>query len=388
MMASRFQKIRLTLCAAMCCLSPLLFCPFAAQAATEGITQEPFGTLPSGQTVSLFTLTNRQGMVIKITNYGGTVTSILVPDRHGKFGDVVLGFNSLDGYLNVKGGPYFGALIGRYANRIARGKFTLDGKQYTLAINNPPNCLHGGKIGFDKKLWAATPIHTSKGVGLSLRLFSPDGEEGFPGNLAVHVVYTLTDDNGLKIDYTAVTDKDTVVNLTNHSYFNLNGEGSGDVLGQKLMIAADRFTPIDKTSIPLGPQRAVAGTPFDFRRSHAIGKGINLPNQQLKNGNGYDHNFVLNHPKDTLGLAARAYSPKTGRVLTVYTTQPGVQLYTGNFLDGANIGKGGKPYNKHGAFCLETQHFPDSPNHPKYPTTELKPGQVFRETTIDRFSVK
>ncbi len=358
----------------------------AAQAAPDTITQNPFGTAPGGQAVSLYTLTNRHGMTVKITNYGGIVTSILVPDRNGKLGDVVLGYDSVAGY--IKGSPYFGALIGRYANRIAKGKFGLDGKVYTLAVNNGVNHLHGGKIGFDKKVWAATPLHMKSGVGLSLKLYSPDMEEGYPGSLAVHVVYTLSDDNALKINYTAVTDKDTVLNLTNHSYFNLNGAGNGTVLGQRMMINADRYTPIDKTSIPLGPLAPVAGTPFDFRRSHVIGERIEQKNTQLKNGAGYDHNFVLNHSGHSLILAAQAYSPKTGRVLTVYTTEPGIQLYTGNFLDGTNVGKGGKVYNKRGAFCLETQHFPDSPNHPAFPTTMLRPGQVYRQTTIDQFSTR
>ena len=358
----------------------------AAQAAPDTITQKPFGTAPGGQAVSLYTLTNRHGMTVKVTNYGGIVTSILVPDRNGKLGDVVLGYDSVAGY--IKGSPYFGALIGRYANRIAKGKFSLDGKAYTLAVNNGVNHLHGGKIGFDKKVWAATPLHISSGVGLSLKLYSPDMEEGYPGSLAVHVVYTLSDDNALKINYTAVTDKDTVLNLTNHSYFNLNGAGSGTVLDQRMMINADRYTPIDKTSIPFGPLASVTVTPFDFRRPHAIGERIEQSNTQLKNGAGYDHNFVLNHTGHSLILAARAYAPKTGRILTVYTTQPGIQLYTGNFLDGTNVGKGGKVYNKRGAFCLETQHFPDSPNHLAYPTTTLKPGQVFQQTTIDQFSTR
>ena len=367
-------------------LSTLSLAAGAAIAAPDTITQKPFGTAPGGQKVSLYTLTNRSGMVVKITNYGGIVTSILVPDRNGKMGDVVLGYDNVAGY--IKGSPYFGALIGRYANRIAKGKFTLNNKTYTLAVNNGVNHLHGGKIGFDKKVWAASPVRVSNGVGLSLNLYSPDMEEGYPGNLAVHVIYSLTDDNALKIAYTAITDKATVLNLTNHSYFNLNGAGSGTVLDQTMMINANRYTPIDKTSIPFGLLAPVAGTPFDFRRPHAIGARINMANLQLKNGAGYDHNFVLNHTGNSLVLAARAYSPKTGRVLTVSTTEPGVQLYTGNFLDGTNIGKGGKVYNKRGAFCLEAQHFPDSPNQKAFPTTTLRPGQVYRQTTIDKFSTR
>ena len=358
----------------------------AAQAAPDSVTQRPFGTAPNGQAVSLYTLTNRHGMVVKITNYGGIVTSMLVPDRNGKLGDVVLGYDNVAGY--IKGSPYFGALVGRYANRIARGKFTLNGKTYTLAVNNGVNHLHGGKIGFDKKVWAAIPVEMKNGAGLSLSVYSPDREEGYPGNLSVHVVYTLLDDNALKITYTAITDKPTVLNLTNHSYFNLNGAGSGTILDHTLLINASRYTPIDKTSIPLGPMAPVAGTPFDFRHAHAIGERINQVNTQLKNGAGYDHNFVLNHTGHSLILAARAYAPKTGRVLSVYTTEPGVQLYAGNFLDGTNVGKGGKVYNKRGAFCLETQHFPDSPNQKAFPTTTLNPGQVYRQTTIDQFTTR
>ena len=358
----------------------------AASAAPGSIAQKPFGTAPSGQAVSLYTLTNSHGMVVKITNYGGIVTSILVPDRRGKLDDVVLGYDNVAGY--IKGSPYFGALVGRYANRIAKGKFTLNNKTYTLAINNGVNHLHGGKIGFDKKVWAASPVRIPNGVGLSLTAYSPDMEEGYPGNLAVHVVYSLTDDNALKIAYTATTDKPTVLNLTNHSYFNLNGAGSGTILDHTLMINANRYTPIDQTSIPFGLLAPVAGTPFDFRRPHVIGERINAANLQIKNGAGYDHNFVLNHRGNSLIVAARAYSPKTGRVLTVSTTEPGVQLYTGNFLDGTNIGKGGKVYNRRNAFCLETQHFPDSPNQKAFPTTVLRPGQVYRQTTIDKFSTR
>ncbi len=357
-----------------------------ASAAPGSITQKPFGTAPSGQAVSLYTLTNSHGMVVKITNYGGIVTSILVPDRRGKLDDVVLGYDNVAGY--IKGSPYFGALVGRYANRIAKGKFTLNNKTYTLAVNNGVNHLHGGKIGFDKKVWAASPVRIPNGAGLSLTLYSPDMEEGYPGNLAVHVVYSLTDDNALKIAYTATTDKPTVLNLTNHSYFNLNGAGSGTILDHTLMINANRYTPIDKTSIPFGLLAPVAGTPFDFRRPHVIGERINAANLQIKNGAGYDHNFVLNHRGSSLIVAARAYSPKTGRVLTVSTTEPGVQLYTGNFLDGTNVGKGGKVYNRRNAFCLETQHFPDSPNQKAFPTTTLRPGQVYRQTTIDKFSTR
>ncbi|MGI4787565.1 MAG: aldose epimerase family protein [Janthinobacterium lividum] len=356
--------------------------------AADTITRKSAGQSPDGKMVLLYTLTNARGSQVQITNFGGTVMSIKVPDRRGQLGDVVLGYDSPSRYFTNPGGTYFGALVGRYANRIAKGKLTVDGKTYQLAINNKPNTLHGGKVGFNLKVWTAAPVRVARGVGLALRYVSSDGEENFPGTVSVKVIYTFTDDNALKIDYTATTDKDTVVNLTNHSYFNLNGAGSGTILDNRVMINADRFTPMDATSIPLGPQRSVVGTPFDFRRPTAVGARINQPDQQLENGHGYDHNFVLNRTGPGLSLAARVFAPRTGRVLTVYTTQPGVQLYTGNFLDGTLHGKGGKAYVHRGALCLETQHFPDSPNEPSYPTTLLKPGQVYHQTTVYQFSVR
>ena len=359
----------------------------ASAASADSITQKPFGKTASGQALSLYTLTNAHGAQVQITNFGGTVTSIKVPDRRGRLGDVVLGYSSSANYQTNAGGTYIGALIGRYANRIAKGKFTLDGKTYQIAINNPPNSLHGGKVGFNLKVWSAVPVHAAHGVGLALRYVSPDGEENYPGNLTVKVVYTFTDDNALRIDYTATTDKDTVVNLTNHSYFNLNGAGSGTVLDHRMLINANKFTPVDATSIPLGPLRSVAGTPFDFRRPTAIGARINQPDRQLLFGHGYDHNFVLNRAGAGPSLAARVYAPRTGRVLTVLTTEPGVQLYTGNFLTGTLRGNGGV-YVRRGAFCLETQHFPDTPNQRSYPATTLKPGQTYRQTTIYQFSVR
>ncbi len=358
--------------------------------AADTVTRKSFGQA-GGKPISLYTLTNAHGAQVQITNFGGTITSIKVPDRRGNLGDVVLGYDTSANYVANKGGTYFGALIGRYANRIAKGHLVVDGAPYQLAINNNGNTLHGGKVGFNQKIWAAAPVPAKHGVALALRYVSPDGEENFPGTLTVKVVYTWTDDNALKIDYTATTDKDTVVNLTNHSYFNLNGAGSGTVLDHRLMLNADRFTPVNAVAIPLGPLRPVAGTPFDFRHPVAIGSRINQPNQQLKFGEGYDHNFVLNgyRPGSAVPrLAARVYAPRTGRVLTAYTTEPGIQLYTGNFLDGTIHGKGGKAYVRRGAFCLESQHFPDSPNHPAYPTTLLKPGQTYRQTTVFQFSIR
>lgn len=362
---------------------------FAAATHASAITRKPFGHMPDGRAVYLYTLSNSAGMQVKITTYGGTVTSIVVPDRRGRMGDVVLGYNDLPDYLADKNGTYFGALIGRYGNRIAKGRFTLDGKTYQLYVNNPPNSLHGGKYGFNKKLWSATPTRRHGTVGLALTYVSRDGEESYPGDLRVRVVYTLTDDlNALKIDYTATADKDTVLNLTNHCYFNLDGAGNGDVLGTRLMINADHYTPIDKNLIPTGEIASVAGTPFDFRKPTAIGARIGDDNEQLANAGGYDHNFVLNGPRGKLGLAATAYSPKSGRELSVYTTQPGVQFYSGNFLNGTNIGIGAKVYKKHYGFCLETQHYPDSPNHANFPSTELKPGELYHQTTIYQFSVR
>ncbi len=353
------------------------------RAANPGMERRTFGKMANGQAIDLYTLTNRNGMEVGITNYGGRVVSILVPDRMGKLADVVLGFDSLDGYLSDN--PYFGALVGRYANRIAHGSFALDGVHYTLARNNGPNSLHGGLEGFDKRVWKAREFSGDQ-PALELTYLSKDGEEAYPGNLSVKVVYSLTDSNELRVDYTATTDKDTVLNLTNHSYFNLAGQGNGDVLKHELMIPADRFTPIDDTLIPTGELRTVEGTPFDFRKSSAIGARINENNEQLKFGKGYDHNFVLNQEGDGLTLAARVTEPESGRVLEVLTTQPGLQFYSGNFLDGTIHGKGGKIYGRRSALCLETQHFPDSPNKPGFPSTELKPGQTYHETTIYKFS--
>jgi aldose 1-epimerase len=306
------------------------------------------------------------------------------PDRDGKLADVVLGFDTLAGYLGTH--PYFGALIGRYGNRIANGKFTLGGETYTLATNNGPNALHGGIKGFDKVLWTAEPA--AGGASLVLRYVSQDGEEGYPGTLSTKVSYTLGDDNALRIDYEATTDKPTVVNLTSHSYFNLKDGGASPILDHEIMIAASRYTPVDATLIPAGEIAPVEATPFDFRTATAIGARIEADDEQIKFGLGYDHNFALDRTGDGLVLAARVYEPTTGREMEVHSTEPGVQFYTGNFLDGSVVGKGGVAYQKRAAFCLETQHFPDSPNHPDFPSTVLEPGQTYRSTTVYKFSAR
>jgi aldose 1-epimerase len=349
------------------------------------ISKSPFGKTPDGTPVEIYTLRNRNGLEARIMTYGGIVQSLTVPDQNGKMGDIVLGYDNLDGY--IKSSPYFGALIGRYGNRIAKGKFTLDGVEYTLATNNAPNSLHGGLKGFDKVVWTAQPEQTKDGPALKLTYFSKDGEEGYPGNLSVTAVYTLTDDNALRVDFTATTDQDTVVNLTHHSYFNLAGHG--DVLGTLMYINADKFTPVDSTLIPTGELRPVAGTPFDFLTPTAIGARINeTNNEQIKFAGGYDDNWVLNKQDEELSLAARAYEPTTGRTLEVWTTSPGIQFYTGNFLDGTITGKGGWTYQFRDAFCLEPQDFPDSPNHPGFPSTELKPGETYHNTIIYKFGTK
>jgi len=346
-------------------------------------TRADFGKTPEGVAVSIYTLTNSHGMEARITNYGGIVVSLKAPDKTGAMSDIVLGFDTLDGYVNNT--SYFGALIGRYGNRIGKARFNLDGHEYKLAANNGENSLHGGTRGFNRAVW--TPRELSDG-GLELVYVSNDGEEGYPGNLRVRVTYHLTPANELKIEYEASTDKDTVLNLTNHSYFNLKGAGNGDILDHKMMINADRFTPVDAGLIPTGELRSVNGTPFDFRKPTAIGARINQDDEQLKLGKGYDHNWVLNKSANSLSLAARVEEPTTGRVLEVHTTEPGVQFYTGNFLDGTAKGKGGKTYGFRSGFCLETQHFPDSPNKPSFPSTVLRPGQQFHSTTVYRFSAK
>jgi len=347
---------------------------------------EPFGTTPDGEDVELYTLTNAHGVEVRITNYGGIVTHLLVPDRGGVLGDVVLGYDSLSGYL--EGSPYFGAIVGRYGNRIARGRFLLDGVEYNLATNNGDNHLHGGSRGFDKVVWAAEPYEAEAEAGLRLSYGSDDCEEGYPGRLTVAVTYALTNENELRIEYLAETDKPTVVNLTHHSYFNLAGHDSGDILGHELELAASRFTPADSGLIPTGELQQVAGTPMDFREPLGIGARIDATDEQLHYGGGYDHNFVLDAYDGTLRFAARVYEPTSGRVMEVYTTEPGIQFYSGNFLDGSNVGKGGTPYEHRAGFCLETQHFPDSPNQPQFPSTVLRPGERYQSRTIYKFSVR
>jgi aldose 1-epimerase len=353
---------------------------------TDAILQTPFGSLADGREVELYVLANHDGMRASIATYGGIVTSLTVPDRYGENADVVLGFDDLGGYL--AGHPYFGATVGRYGNRISSGSFTLDGQTYALARNNGENHLHGGIEGFDKALWAAQARSLPEGPQLRLSHVSTDGDEGYPGQLNVIVDYTLTHDNELRIDYRATTDKPTHVNLTNHSYFNLAGPGGGDILNHEVRIDADHFTPVDEGLIPTGEIRRVEGTPMDFRQPAAIGARIDDDDEQLRFGSGYDHNFVLNSADQGLSFAARVFEPASGRVMEVLTSEPGVQFYTANFLDGSVIGKGGVAYGRRCALCLETQHFPDSPNRPEFPTTVLRPGEVYETTTVYRFSAK
>lgn len=348
------------------------------------ISKVDFGTV-DGKRVGLFKLTNSNGVEAKIITYGGTVVSLKVPDRSGTLADVVLGYDNLDGYLQDT--SYFGSIIGRYANRIAKGKFTLNGVEYNLATNNGENHLHGGVKGFDKVVWDGAATKIRDGVQLKLAYVTRDMEEGYPGTLLITVTYTLTNSNELKIDYWASGDRDTVINLTHHSYFNLAGEGNGDILKHKMMINANRFTPVDSSLIPTGELRTVNGTPFDFLRPVAIGARINETEEQLKLGRGYDHNFVINGKSGVMRRAARVLEQTSGRIMEVWTTEPGMQFYTGNFLDG-KPGKGGKPYKIRYGFCLETQHFPDSPNHPKFPSTILRKGARYQTSTIYKFSTR
>ena len=348
-----------------------------------GLQTSDFGTDPDGRSVHLYTLRNAQGTEVAITDHGATVVSLKVPDRSGQFADVVLGFDDLGGYLGSD--TYFGATIGRYANRIAHGRFILDGVEYQLPKNNGDNSLHGGLKGFDKVLWAATAV-SSEQPSLELTYLSKDGEQGYPGNLSVHLRFTLTSNDELRIEYAARTEKDTIINLTNHSYFNLSGAGSGDILGHLLEIAADRYTPINSQLIPTGQLQEVENSPFDFRKPTAVGSRIDSDNEQLKLAGGYDHNFVLNGG-GAVPFAARVSEPVSGRVLEVFTSQVGMQFYSGNFLNGTVHGKQGIAYHRRSGLCLETQHFPDSPNHPNFPSTVLNAGEAFESTTVYRFSV-
>jgi len=343
------------------------------------VTRAPFGKLADGTAVDLYTLVNKNGLKARIMTYGAILVSLEVPDKAGVFGDIVLGYDTLDGY--VKNNPYFGAIVGRYGNRIAKGRFTLGGVTYKLATNNGENHLHGGLKGFDKVVWEAEPRMEEDGVGLKLTYLSKDGEEGYPGNLDVKVRYALTNDNELRVAYEAESDKATPVNLTHHSYFNLSA-GARDILGHELMLAADRYTPVDKGLIPTGKLAPVKGTPMDFTRPMTIGSRI------AKVDGGYDHNYVLNKPEVAMGLATRLTDPPSGRVMEIYTTEPGIQFYSGNFLDGTITGKGGRIYTKHFGLCLETQHFPDSPNHPDFPSTIVFPGRVLKSLTIHKFYAK
>ncbi|MGK5058330.1 aldose epimerase family protein [Janthinobacterium sp. LB2P49] len=348
------------------------------------VTQAPFGILPDGQHVSVFTLTNRQGIQAKVLDFGAIISEIHVPDRDGTLADVVLGFDRIEPYL--ANSAFLGAVIGRFGNRIAEGRFSLDGKDYQLAVNNAPNHLHGGNQGFHQVMWQAEPFTRDDAVGVTLTRSSPHGEDGYPGQLDVTVVYELDNDNALSLRYHAVTDQATPVNLTNHSYFNLAGQG--DILGHALSINADRYLPVDAGSIPTGELADVSGTPFDLRQSTVIGDSIALPHGQIRIGRGYDHNFVLNQKADhRLNLAATVRDPVSGRVMQVYTQEPGIQFYSGNFLDGSQHGKHG-PIRHRGALCLETQHFPDSPNQSHFPSTILRPGQVYQTQTVYRFSAE
>ena len=358
--------------------------PAAPAAARAGVTRAAFGKLPDGTAVESFTLRNARGVEVRAITYGAIITSLRVPDRAGRLGDVVLGHDDLAGYLDKP--AYFGSVVGRYGNRIAKGRFTLDGKTYTLATNNGPNHLHGGIRGFDKVVWKADP--TAAGTAaVTFRYTSPDGEEGYPGTLAARVTYTLSDKGELTFDYSATTDKATPINLTQHSYFNLGAPGS-DILGHELTLEADRFTPVDPTLIPTGQLAPVAGTPFDFRKPTAIGARIGQDDEQLKRGGGYDHNFVLSGAGEGLRRAGLLADPKTGRTMEILTTEPGVQFYSGNFLDGTIKGKGGVVYKHRSGLCLETQHFPDSPNQPSFPSTILRPGKEYRSKTVLVFGVK
>ncbi|MCP4456264.1 MAG: galactose mutarotase [Planctomycetes bacterium] len=380
---SRFLHVSL-----VCVTLTLGSCTTEKKGSTMGIARSDFGKTPAGEQVDLYTLTNANGLECRIITWGGTCVSLKVPDRNGTLGDIMLGHDTLEGYLSHDTCPYFGALIGRYGNRIGKGKFSIDGTEYTLATNNNDiNHLHGGVVGFDQKIWAAQTTEGDKEVSLTLTYTSPDGEEGYPGTLRAKVVYSLTNANELRMDYEATTDKATVCNLTNHSYYNLTG-ATRDILGHELTLNADNTTPVDDGLIPTGELAPVAGTPFDFTSSKPVGKDIDANDIQIGYGLGYDHNWVLNKEGVELSLAAEVFEPTTGRVMTIHTTEPAIQFYTGNFLDGTITGKGGKVYEQRHGLCLETQHSPDSPNKPDWPTAILRPGEVYKTTTVHTFSAR
>lgn len=357
---------------------------FAGCSKGPKITKETFGKMPDGKEASIYTLVNAKGYSVKVTNYGAKIVSIVVPDRNGKLADVALGYDKFDQYL--VGDKFYGSTVGRYANRIAKGRFTLDSVEYKLAINNAPNTLHGGPFGFHSLLWNAEVIKKDGYPSLKLTYHSPDGEEGYPGNMDVTVIYTWTADNALKIEYEATCDKNTICNLTNHAIFNLRGAGNGDILSHEMMIAADAFTPVDSTFIPIGEIRPVSGTVMDFNKPVAIGKRINDTYEQLVKGKGYDHNYVLHTPNSINNLAASVYEPESGRVMEVYTTEPGLQFYSGNFLTGKDTGKGNKKYPFRTGFALEAEKFPDTPNHPTFPSCVLKKGDKYTQETIYKFT--
>ena len=351
------------------------------------VSRSPFGTLPDGSPIELFTFANAQGIEVRAMTYGGIIVSLRVPDRRGRLDDIVLGHDAAAPYV-ANNDPHFGAIVGRYANRIAKGRFALDGKTYQLSINNGPNHLHGGVKGFDNVLWRGEPVQEDRGAGVAFTYTSRDGEEGYPGTLTARVTYTLTQKNELIVDYHATTDAPTMINLSQHSYFNLAGQGARDVLDHELQLFADRFTPVDDALIPLGELAPVEGTPFDFRKPTTIGARIDRDHVQIRRGRGYDHNFVLTRAADGLQRAARVVERSSGRTMEVATTEPGVQLYTGNFLDGAITGKQGRVYQRRFGFCLETQHFPDSPNKPSFPSTVLRPGAEYRSRTVFTFATE
>jgi len=361
------------------------FISSCSQKTKPTITSEEFGIMPDGQKAYIFTLINNQGLKAKITDYGAKLVSLEVPDKNGNLADVILGYSTFEEYL--KGDQYFGATVGRYANRIAKGKFMLEGKEYQLALNNGPNHLHGGPKGYQSLIWKSEVIEIDGYPCLKFSYQSPDGEEGYPGNLDIEVIYSWRNDNSLNIDYQATTDQTTIVNLTHHSLFNLKGEGNGDILGHVLTINASAFTPVDSTLITTGEIRQVAGTPLDFTSPHPIGERIGSDYEQIKKGIGYDHNWVIDKSNEELTLAANVIEPESGRIMQVLTTEPGIQFYSGNFLDGTQIGKAKQSYKFRFGFALETQHYPDSPNHPEFPSVILKKGETYKQTTIYNFSV-